>query len=478
MSKSELSDVKLVELVEKDEPLKSKVLHTYKSSCTGKIAEEYLKTNVIRLNDNRSVIEKNLVKTGYAEHEKLTASGNTWSINIIHIMLAIFSLTAKVIELYFYKNKIITGCGKPNSDISLHIEAMFEPPMYIDGIEPPDISTIEEMDGDKVNQFDVPCFVTCGENNFSAIPKDWLPFKDIIETAIAFFMSCKKAANDKNDIVIIISIQVAIVLHLENGSLIGIHFDNIRSSAYEEINSVNTTNNYPTLLYTLEIVKDENGVSRYRMADSDTDKTMGTIVYDVSSSSEEAKANIIEKGSRINPSEEFLPYEAAQILLENAEINLSKAKNGVLTIFNQLHNAITNYGEDCKRVQIRFMVVSIKRTTSEGEILIGYDKQSPNLALDEILAENGQPYQLDSWLKSGLKRYGHINKENQIVEYKNPQTYVQEYGFKDALKLNKIKSKTYKNKEVVDRVSSILVPNEVGRVSSIQVSNEDEDSFD
>lgn len=408
----------------------------YPTAITGELASACLCQDVKDMNLSREEIEKDKAWAEQADPQKVTE--HCWS---FENKPAPLSITNAIDELYKQRNPLILGCNIPIDDFPALVGISSSPPMYITLQERPPPHVIIDMveRQQDCNCYDIPCLVMINGHVLSAIPNVYEPFKAMIEMAFQFFLSVKKRVGDQEDLIILVSSQTVLVESGKAGSLVGLHYDNVRTPADDCISTDVKTKQYPTILMTLEVEKNKDtGEVTYIENTSDTENdsaTMGTVVYSHTKGFNEA--DIMRAAKTVNLKEQFAPLEGVGLMLKFTPntINVHKGENGVLSIFSHLHKAVVNASPFARtRSQWRFMVVQRKNFDVKGQAFLGYDKQSENTTLSQLLREHGYD-PLDSHVKSNCKRYQHRDPHNFDTPktYPNPQTHVQTRGLTKAL---------------------------------------------
>ena len=414
------------------EEVLEKTLFHYNATHSGYEAQAKLKVEIKALNNTRADYEKQLARAEYLNPIILTAKGNTWSLDPETLEKQYSSLREEIKNQFDDANPLFIGCNYQNNDIPAMFSQSFTPPMYVqtDKVSPEILLTMVNNQG-KINCFDVPCFVYIGGKWYSAIPNEWIQISHIIKKKFVIFLEISKNSYLQDGTVFIVSVQVSTVGKEQFGSLGGLHHDNVRSNYYSKYDTFvkNTSQLYPTLLYTQVELKEKDSIEPL------PETALGTNIYSCSPWS--LPADILDCVSKLNVDKNYVPLELANKLIET-DLQLHQGKNGGISIFSHLHSSvINNTGEDVCRLQIRCMAVTIKQNTTDETnktILLGYDKQSPNIALDELLKKSGCIYQLNSYLKSGCGRYQHIDPDTGKKEvYPNPQFHAQIHGVDNAI---------------------------------------------
>jgi len=341
------------------------------------------------------------------------------------------------------KKYIIKNCNKYLDNLGALITGSFEPPSYIK------INTIQNsydiydmsQNPKKINCYDVPILLIKNNKINISIPNNFKPFTEIINKMIDFYL---KYIDNLEGIIMLASLQIIIAKPGQSTSLEGTHFDNVKSSYYNYNKDNNTTTQIPTALYTLEYIKDKKG--NWKLSN---DNTMSTVIYSVKVNSNSIKEEMINDANMIDVSKYFVPFEILAIFLkyqklyeDKVTIEKSTANNGVISLFNHPHKAISNKSDkEILRVQMRFMCCTIKEVNKKGIEFYGYDKQGTNNGLDDLLKKNYKNIELNGWEKNGCSRYNHFNFDLGRCElYENPQTFEQKYGFPKAVDKDDIKT--------------------------------------
>jgi len=414
-----------------EEVLETTLFH-YNATHSGYEAQAKLAVEIEALNNTRADYEKQLARAEYANPIVLTAEGNTWSLDAEIIGNQHSSLCEEIKNQFDDANPLFTACKYQNNDMPPMFSQSFTPPMYVqtDKVSPEILLNMETNQG-ITNCFDVPCFVYIGGKWYSAIPNEWIKISHIIKKKFVIFLEISKNSYLQDGTVFIVSVQVSTVGKEQFGSLGGLHHDNVRSNYYSKYDTFvkNTSQLYPTLLYTQVELKETDSIEPL------PETALGTNIYSCSPWS--LPADILDCVSKLNVDKNYVPLELANKISET-DLQLHQGKNGVISIFSHLHSSvINNTGKDVVRLQIRCMAVTIKQNTTDETnetILLGYDKQSPNIALDELLKKSGCIYQLNSYLKSGCDRYQHIDPDTGKQEvYPNPQFHAQIHGVDNAI---------------------------------------------
>ena len=414
---------------------KQKILFHYNSTHSGYKAQKNLNIEIKALNNTREYYETQLARAEYANPIVLTAEGNTWSLDA-EILGNQHSSLCEEIKNQFDDNSnpnpLFTACKSQNNDMSAMFSQSFTPPMYVktEKVSPEILLNMEQNQG-SINCFDVPCFVYIEGKWYSAIPNEWIQISHIIKKKFVIFLEISKNSYLQDGTVFIVSVQVSTVGKEQFGSLGGLHHDNVRSNYYSKYDTFvkNTSQLYPTLLYTQVELKETDSIETLPKT------ALGTNIYSCSPWS--LSKDMLERVSNIDVDKNYVPLELANAL-SKTDLQLHQGENGVISIFSHLHSSVkNNTGKDVVRLQIRCMAVTIKQNTTDKNvktILLGYDKQSPNIALDELLKKSGCIYQLNSNLKSGCWRYEHINPDTCKKEvYQNPQFHAQIHGVDNAI---------------------------------------------
>jgi len=336
---------------------------------------------------------------------------------------------------------IMKNCNKYLDDFGALMEGAFEPPSYIklNTIQNPDDIFNMSKNPKQINCYDVPImFIKDGKCNIS-IPNNFKPFIENIMKFIDFIM---KYVDNKEEIIMLASLQIMVAKSGQSTSLEGTHLDNVKATYYNKDN--NTTTQIPTALSTIEYIKDKNG--NWKLS---TDNTMSTVLYSVKVKDNKIKKEMINDANKIDVSKYFVPFEILAIILKYQKlygdkviIEKNSANNGVISLFNHPHKAIFNRSDkDILRVQMRFMCCTIKDVDKKGVTLYGYDKQGTNNGLDDLLKKNYKNVELNGWEKNGCSRYQHFNHDVGRCElFENPQTFEQKYGFPKAIDKGDIKT--------------------------------------
>ena len=339
--------------------------------------------------------------------------------------------TKKLQTKYIMKN-----CNKYLDDFGALMSGSFEPPSYIkiNTIQnPEDIFNMSQNPKD-INCYDVPILlIKDGKLNIS-IPNNFKTFTEQIMKMINFYL---KYVNNLEDMIMLASLQIMIAKPGTSTSLEGTHLDNVKASYYDKTNTTNKTTQIPTALYTLEYIKDKHG--KWTLSN---ENTMSTVLYSAKVKDNKIKTKMMDEAKKIDVSKYFIPFEILAILLkyqklypDSVIIEKNSANNGVLSLFNHPHKAISNRSDkEILRVQMRFMCCNIKYTNKKGITIYGYDKQGPNHGLDDLLKQNYKNIELNGWEKNNCNRYEHFDNETSRCElHENPQTYEQKYGFSKAI---------------------------------------------
>ena len=358
------------------------------------------------------------------------------------------SFTLDDIDITKYKNNkllqtkyIMKNCNKYLDDLGALMSGSFEPPSYIkiNTVQNPiDIYNMSQ-NSKQINCYDVPILlIKNGKINIS-IPNNFKPFTENLMKMIEFYL---KYINNLEGIIMLASLQIMVAKPGQSTSLEGTHLDNVKATYYNKDN--NTTTQVPTALYTLEYIKDKKGIWKLS-----NENTMSTVLYSVKVNSNDIKEEMINEATMIDVSKYFVPFEILAIFLKYQKlyedkviIEKNSAHNGVISLFNHPHKAISNKSDkEILRVQMRFMICNIQTVDKNGVTLYGYDKQGTNNGLDDLLRKNYKNIELNGWEKNGCSRYKHFNFDVGRCElYENPQTFEQKYGFPKAVDKGDIKT--------------------------------------
>ena len=381
------------------------------------------------LDETREIHESRMTKNIQAP-SSITNTENSYTIDInSNKYKTNKTSTKKLLTKYIMKN-----CNKYLDDFGALMSGAFEPPSYIkiNTIQNPEDIFNMSQNPKEINCYDVPILlVKNGKLNIS-IPNNFKPFTEQIMKMINFYL---KYVNNIEDMIMLASLQIMVSKPGTSTSLEGTHLDNVKASYYDKKH--NNTTQIPTALYTLEYTKDQKG--NWKLSN---DNTMSTVLYSVKVKDNKIKTEMINDAKKIDVSKYFVPFEILAIMLkhqklypESVIIEKNTAQNGVLSLFNHPHKAISNRSDkEILRVQMRFMCCSIKSTNKKGITLYGYDKQGPNHGLDDLLKENYENIEVNGWEKNNCNRYEHFDNEiGRCQIYENPQTFEQKYGFPKAI---------------------------------------------
>lgn len=407
---------------------------------TGPAALASLRADVQDMNTTRTVLDTRYTHAAQADLSELTRTG--WSVKP-GLNPALY---AALETEYRAGNPFLRACTAHISDFQALMAASAAPPLAIRlprSAFPPAPVIVAMARLGLFNVYDLPIGYTCrsdeGYTLVTSIPHAYSAFRALLETMIQTVLTLYQLSNDRTPLQLLLSHQsVPDIPYGKAGSLEQLHFDNIETPWDHGVAGVDTKQ-YPTVLAVFEA--DAEG--HYINMDTAVlnRESMGTEIYSYDAP---ATADLLAAAATVDVAREFAPAEAAGILRSFVpeNLHLHKGGNGNIMLFNHLHKAVkNNNGNKAPVTRSQWRLMAVQRLVDGA---YGYEKQSENVGLNELLKEQGLGV-LNSQTRSGcIPRYSHRDRQagapGAPVVVRNRQTDVQEFGWAEAVRSGLVKT--------------------------------------
>jgi hypothetical protein len=406
---------------------------------TGPAALASLRADVQDMNTTRTVLDTRYTHAAQADLSELTRTG--WSVKP-GLNQALYAALATE---YQAGNPFLRACTAHISDFCALMAASAAPPLAIRlprSAFPPAPVIVAMARLGLFNVYDLPIGFLCrldegydGYTLVTSIPHAYSAFRALLETMIQTVLTLYQLSNDRTPLQLLLSHQsVPDIPYGKAGSLEQLHFDNIETPWDHGVAGVDTKQ-YPTVLAVFEA--DAEGHYINMDAAVLNRESMGTEIYSYDAP---ASADLLAAAAAVDVAREFAPAEAAGILRSYVpeNLHLHKGGNGNIMLFNHLHKAVkNNNGNKAPVTRSQWRLMAVQRLVDGA---YGYEKQSENIGLNELLKERGLG-PLNSQTRSGcIPRYSHRDRQAGAVVVRNRQTDVQEFGWAEAVRRGLVKT--------------------------------------